>query len=60
MEREQEQKPFLEHLSYRIFLGFHQRDTIDRRDPIIMFAVNHTLSVADANDILYQFGQDCL
>lgn len=35
-------------------------DARDRRDSIIMFAVNHTLSVADANDILYQFGQDCL
>lgn len=35
-------------------------DARDRRDSIIIFATDHTLPVADTNDILYRFGLDCL
>ena len=35
-------------------------DARNRRDSVIMFAIDHTLSVADTNDILYRFELECL
>lgn len=35
-------------------------DARNRRDSVIMFALNRSLSVPDTNDILYQFDEPCL
>ena len=35
-------------------------DARNRRDSVIMFALNRNLSVPDTNDILYQFDEPCL
>lgn len=35
-------------------------DARNRRDSIIMFALNKKLTVPDTNDILYQFDEKCL
>lgn len=35
-------------------------DARNRRDSILIFALNRKLTVPDTNDILYEFEQDCL
>lgn len=35
-------------------------DARNRRDSIIIFAINHKLTVPDTNDILYEFNEPCL
>lgn len=37
-----------------------QLDARNRRDSILMFALNQKLSVPDANDMLYDFEEPCL
>lgn len=35
-------------------------DARNRRDSIIIYAVNHKLTIPDTNDILYDFNEPCL
>lgn len=35
-------------------------DARNRRDSIVIFALNRKLAVPDTNDILYEFGEECL
>lgn len=35
-------------------------DARNRRDSVILFALNRTLSVPETNDILYELGETCL
>lgn len=35
-------------------------DARSRRDSIVMFGIARGISVAEVNDILYEFGEDCL
>ena len=35
-------------------------DARNRRDSIVIFGIVRGISVAEVNDILYEFGEDCL
>ena len=51
----------LEEVQYLLRIGrMICLDARNRRDSIVMFGIVRGISVAEVNDILYEFGEDCL